>query len=136
MREIDWETVYERPYRTDHRMLSPMTPAFGEEEATFFRCKFILSINAGTKNSAMNKDTARLMITTAAKSCKFNRIFSSKKKMITRGAHSRQSGRQNRQERFPVMMVPDMIGHHDRIIDHQAERDRDTRQRVQLHLQP
>ena len=43
-----------------------------------------MSINAGTKNSAMNKDTARLMITTAAKYCKFNRIFSSKKKMITR----------------------------------------------------
>ena len=43
-----------------------------------------MSINAGTKNNAMNKDTARLMITTAAKSCKFNRTFSSKKKMITR----------------------------------------------------
>ena len=27
------------------------------------------------------------------------------------------------------MMVPDVISHHDRIIDHQAERDRDTRQR-------
>ena len=37
----------------------------------------------GTKNKDTNKDTARLIITTAAKSCKFNLILSSRKKMMT-----------------------------------------------------
>jgi hypothetical protein len=37
----------------------------------------------GTKNKATNNETARFIITTAAKSCKFNRIFSSRKKIIT-----------------------------------------------------
>ena len=43
----------------------------------------ILSIIEGTKNKATNRDTPRLIITTAAKSCKFRRILSSRKKMMT-----------------------------------------------------
>ena len=44
----------------------------------------IFSINAGTKKSAVSNETAKLMITTAAKSCRFKRISSARKKTITK----------------------------------------------------
>ena len=49
-----------------------------------FFTKLIFSIIAGTKKRATKRETARLIITTAAKSCKFSRIFSSRKKMMTK----------------------------------------------------
>ena len=50
---------------------------------SFSPTNLIFSIRAGTKKSATNKDTNKLIITTAAKSCKSRRSFSSKKKMMT-----------------------------------------------------
>ena len=49
----------------------------------FFHSRFILSIRAGTRKSAINRETPKLMMTTAAKSCRLRRIFSSKKKIMT-----------------------------------------------------
>ena len=42
----------------------------------------LFSIRAGTKNSATSRDTTRLMMTTAAKSCSSILILSSRKKTI------------------------------------------------------
>ena len=46
----------------------------------FFNCTF--STMAGTKKSATKSETVKFIITTAAKSCKLRRIFSSKKKIM------------------------------------------------------
>ena len=49
----------------------------------FFHSNPILSIKAGTRKRAIIRDTPRLIMTTAAKSCRLRRIFSSRKKIMT-----------------------------------------------------
>ena len=51
-------------------------------------------------------------------------------------ANRGQRRRQDRKEGLPVVPVADMVGHHDRIINHETQRNGDTRQRIKLDLQP
>lgn len=51
-------------------------------------------------------------------------------------SHCSQSSYQDRHKGFQVTPVQDMVGHHNRIVYHQIERNRNTYQRIELHLQP
>ena len=47
-----------------------------------------------------------------------------------------QRRRQDREEGLPVVPVTDMVGHHDRVINHETQGNGDARQRIKLYLQP
>ena len=51
------------------------------------------------------------------------------------GADGGQRGCQYGEEGFQIVPPPDVIGHHDGIVDDKAQRDGDSGQRIQLHFQ-